>query len=621
MSPRFLLRFLCILVLSASAISSTPAQNAPLPSPVLSENALLTVPVGGLERTGASSEIVGIAGQPFSRALRVTITKEAPETNATQITIPNALPLQKGDALVATLWARGQSARKTPAQLQFLFEKATTPWTKSVVSDIVTPAGATKWKRFVIPFESAADFAPGEAMASFRFAFGPQVVEIAGLSLISYGKTKTAEQLTELVAAQNPLGKVEVKIDLTKGAQKLGGFGGNFAQPRYGETVPMDAVGQFNLDNLKVTQARIGIPLQDWTPQRGVFKDEGTAHAALLQAQIFAKRGIPVIGSVWEGPTWMIGGAREQGGKILPRERYEDCIEAVAQFLVTSRDKYNAPIAYFSFNEADLGINFKFTPAQIADFIALAGPRFRALGLETKFLVGDTANGGNLSDYARPLLENAAIAPYLGPIAFHSWDALGASETKYREIAALGAKYGKEIWCTEAGHDAQLWQRAGAFATWENALRTALAYERTLRLSGAHVMDYWTYQDNYPLVSKDGKTPFPVWNVMRNMELALAKGNRIVAAQSSNDDLKVIAARGPVRGQFSLVLINPAGAGEVKVSGLPKNVALFSVANSATLLSAFFGNPPSTDSQGSATFWIPARSVLTFTSLKRIQIF
>ncbi|HEX8464593.1 MAG TPA: hypothetical protein VF627_08245, partial [Abditibacterium sp.] len=100
----------------------------------------MSVPVGGLERTGAKSEIVPVSNQSFGRVLRVTIAQDSPETNATQLTIPNALALQKGDALVATLWARGQSARKTPAQLQFLFEKATDPWTKSVVSDIVTPA-------------------------------------------------------------------------------------------------------------------------------------------------------------------------------------------------------------------------------------------------------------------------------------------------------------------------------------------------------------------------------------------------------------------------------------------------------------------------------------------------
>ena len=586
----------------------------PSTAPVLRENALFSTSVGGLERTGSKTETVAVSNQPFSSSLKVSIGTDSPESNATQLTIPNLALVQKGDAMVATLWARGETAKKAPAHIEFLFEKATDPWTKSVVLDIFP---TDKWKRFVIPFASASDFAPAEAMASIRFAFGPQTVEVADLHIVSYGKTKTADELGEIVAAQNPLGKVEVSVDLKRGAQLLGGLGGNFAQPRYGKTEPMDAIGQYNLDHLQVAQARIGIPLNNWAPEPGVFKDEGPAHAALLQMQIMAARKIPIIGSVWEGPSWLVGGEPEQSGKVLPRERYDDCIETIAQFLVTARDKYHAPVAYFSFNEADYGVNFKFSPTQIADFIALAGPRFRALKIETKFLVGDTANGTNLPDYARPLLENRAIAPFLGPIAFHCWDVLGADEDKYRQIKALGVQYNKEIFCTEAGHDSALWQQPNPWQGWNNALRTALAYERTLRLSGASVLDYWTYQDNYPLVSADGKTPYPVWNVVQTLGRVLSKGNRIVEAVSGNDDLKVLATRGPKVGQFAVVLINPQGEGEITLRGLPQNAVYSTVSNSATSPQSGVWKPRYTDSQGTLKFSLPARSMLSIFSGSR----
>ena len=32
------------------------------------------------------------------------------------------------------------------------------------------------------------------------------------------------------------------------------------------------------------------------------------AHAALLQMQLLSRRHIPIIGTVWEGPQWMLGG-------------------------------------------------------------------------------------------------------------------------------------------------------------------------------------------------------------------------------------------------------------------------------------------------------------------------
>jgi hypothetical protein len=288
-----------------------------------------------------------------------------------------------------------------------------------------------------------------------------------------------------------------------------------------------------------------------------VYRDEAQARAALLQMQEMARRRIPIIGSVWEGPLWMLPGTPEQG-RTLPPERYADCIEAVARFLVTARDKYDAPVDYFSFNEPDYGGNFKFTPAEMAAFIRQAGPRFRELGLRTKFLVGDTANGSNFPSYARPLLEDRSIAPYLGPLAFHSWDALGVPDARYREIAAMGRRYDKPVWCTEVGHDAQLWQQPNPWESWEHALRTALAYEKTLRLSGASVMHYWTYQDNYPLVNKEGTRPFAVFSVMQQMEDALPAGAKIAAATSDREDLRALAAAGPRPGQFSLLLVNPS---------------------------------------------------------------
>jgi hypothetical protein len=250
----------------------------------------------------------------------------------------------------------------------------------------------------------------------------------------------------------------------------------------------------------------------------------------------------------------------------------------------------------------------------MAEFIRLAGPRFVALGLKTKFLTADTANGGNFVDYARPLLEDKTIAPYLGPLAFHSWDVLSALEEKYTGIAALGRQYNKPVWCTEAGHDAQLWQAQNPWESWDNALRTALAYERTLRLSGAQQMDYWTYQDNYPLVSRDGKTPFPVWHVLQQMEAALSPGSKIATATTNHDDLKVLPAVGPRRGQFSVLLVNTTGSGKVTLSGLPRNANVSVVESTTKSQRQTQAKNQRTDNAGRVTISLPTRSVVTLLS-------
>ena len=597
----------------ASAQNNAPATLPTGGAQVLAPDALLSTPVGGLERAKATSQIVPAQRQPFARGLRVVIGASTSETNATQLTMLNAAAVEKGDVLLAAFSVRGTAADgKAPAQLEFLFERASDPWTKSVSTGVSALPGNV-WKRVLVPFASSEAYAPGQVMASLRFALGPQTIEVGGLSLQNFGKKRSLDELIALAATSTPLGAVRAQVIFRQAKQTMRGFGGNFAQPRYGATEALDAVGRFNLERLAPTHARLGLPLNFWAPERGVYKDEAQAHATFEQMQLMAARRIPITLSVWEGPTWMLPGQSETG-RPLPRENYAACVEAIAQFLVTARDKYKVQADYFSFNEPDYGVNFKFTSSEMADFIRLAGPRFQALGLKTRFLVADTANGSNFADYARPLLEDKQIAPFLGPLAFHSWDVMSAPDAKYLQIAALAQQYNKPVWCTEAGHDAQLWRAPNPWAGWDNALQTALAYERTLRLSGAEQMDYWTYQNNYPLLSADGAKPFPVWHVMQQMQSALPPGALVATASAGPSELRILPARGPGAGQFSLLLINPIGAGTATLQGLPPGATL-SIEASTSETSLRVSRPQLKVSRaGSVSIFLPARSVVTVLS-------
>jgi hypothetical protein len=65
-----------VFVAAAAPAARAAASQDDLPAggrPVLPADALLTTPVGGLERTGASAAVVPVPGQPFARALRVVI--------------------------------------------------------------------------------------------------------------------------------------------------------------------------------------------------------------------------------------------------------------------------------------------------------------------------------------------------------------------------------------------------------------------------------------------------------------------------------------------------------------------------------------------------------------------
>jgi hypothetical protein len=579
---------------------------------VLPKDALFSVPVGGLERTEARAETVASSGTPFTKLLRVTLPKGNVETNATQLTVPNAQPIQAGDVLLASFWVRGASLDgKLPAATEFMFERSTSPWTKSVTRSATAARVTTRWRHILVPFRSAETYAPGEAMASIRMALQPQKVELGGLSILNYRNSRTLDDLVAASTELNRIGDVRATLSFGQTAQTMRGLGGNFCQPRYGQTTTLDSVGEYVVQNLKVSHARVGLPLEKWNPEPGVFKDDAQSVASLRALQEFSRSKLPTMVSVWEGPEWMVGGAREQSGKVLPREKYKDCIDAIARYLVLARDKYETEVDYVSFNEPDLGINFKFSSAEMGAFIRQAGPEFERWGLETKFLVGDTANGTNFFAYAEPLLKDSQIAPYLGPLAFHSWDALSASESAYRAIAELGKKYNKPVWCTEAGHDAQLWQTKDPWGTWENALRLALSYERTVRLTGSETMMYWTYEDNYTLVDGKNQKPYAAFNVIQQMERVFANGAKIIGANTDSEELKVIASQGPGAGRWSALLVNPAGPGTVSLRGLPTSarVSIRTLTATGTKMLTLRSDP-----KGVLRVTVPGRSVIVATN-------
>jgi hypothetical protein len=148
-------------------------------------------------------------------------------------------------------------------------------------------------------------------------------------------------------------------------------------------------------------------------------------------------------------------------------------------------------------------------------------------------------------------------------------------------------------------------------------LRTGIAYERSSRLTRAEQMDYWTYQDNYPLVSKDGKEAYPVWQVVKQMEDVFAPGTKVAAATASHGELKVLPTVGPRAGQFAVLLVNPIGAGQVTLEGLPRGAALLVVSSTAQVQHQSAPPTPKaiTDAQGRVTIAVPARSVVTVHSV------
>ncbi|SDL74932.1 endo-1,4-beta-xylanase [Nonomuraea jiangxiensis] len=135
--------------------------------------------------------IVDVQGQPdFDQALQITVTGQPASPGldgeySLGVGAPSALPTVKGEAMLATFWARSITPTPTGSGLaHFVFEQNGGGYTKS--TQAAMKFGGT-WQRYRLPFRMAADYAAGQVRINFWLGYGPQVLQIAGVSVLRYG--------------------------------------------------------------------------------------------------------------------------------------------------------------------------------------------------------------------------------------------------------------------------------------------------------------------------------------------------------------------------------------------------------------------------------------------------
>lgn len=179
-------------LLAFSGAASLQAQPKP------PATALAAIPTGGVSVLGSAPLaqlggetfgtvlFVDVANQPFTRALRVQTLKRPPNEWDFQVGAWSQTPVQEGDSLLASFWARaiqGQ-AETGEAQLTLDFQTGAPNWEKSVSHNVGLGA---EWKRIDIPFRARHTLAAGAALLGLRLGFNPQILEIADFQLLNFG--------------------------------------------------------------------------------------------------------------------------------------------------------------------------------------------------------------------------------------------------------------------------------------------------------------------------------------------------------------------------------------------------------------------------------------------------
>ena len=156
-----------------------------------------------------------------------------------------------------------------------------------------------------------------------------------------------------------------ITIDTKTVYQTIDGIGGNFAKGRFDGFVTVnDASGRYNLDNLSVEHARIGIPLKGWEAANdnddpedinmsNFAIDINMIKNVFRLMQELDSRDIPIQAAIWDAPDWMLTPETRSlyNQSIFREDMYDTLIESITAFMIHARDEYGIyNVEYISFN-------------------------------------------------------------------------------------------------------------------------------------------------------------------------------------------------------------------------------------------------------------------------------
>lgn len=329
--------------------------------------------------------------------------------------------------------------------------------------------------------------------------------------------------------------------------QTMVSIGGNYCQANYTGNA-WDLPGEATLREFRPGYVRVALPLQfrdlPYADYSGEKINNQKAVISLHEAMQRMKNEFGVYNftvSVWRVADELVENPERDNKRRIKPEKYEEVIDMIVAFLLKAKSDYGVEADYFSFNESDGGYMTIFSPDETIRFFKMAGERFRKAGLKTKFLWADTAQTKGTVEFATMIAADSTIWKYLGPLCFHSWWSEKIPDSEFERVAAFAKAWGKEVWCSELGFDAMAWKQKGMNASWDYAFRFAKIFHRIVRYAEVSVSQYWTWQNNYSIMTADTLQKYPSYYVTRHQVRYLNNGTKIIHSSCNDPEILSIA--------------------------------------------------------------------------------
>jgi len=372
--------------------------------------------------------------------------------------------------------------------------------------------------------------------------------------------------------------ELNVQIDPSKRFQTIDGFGAHVVDIGgfYRRLDPQEQQKLMDLlANLDAPILRIGVPPDiertndnDDPNQFNWSGFDFHMEPLVLQAlRDFLAKGTvrTIIASCWSPPAWMKDNNNLIGGKIKP-EYYPEFAEFLAAFVIGMKQTHGFQVDIISLlNEPGIippWLSTATSPEELRELLKVVGAKFKALGLQTKIAVPDTARVSGLRSnaitYAQTILADPQAAQYADLIVTHQYGETPSAPQDWEGLRRLVDSYGKPLWQTEMGTTLRQTEL-------EDALLVAWLIYRALTVGNVRAWLYWAY---FTGGTDEGSFTGPVW--IPNGQITVPKrywafwhfskfvrpGSVRIAATADNPNLLVSAYE--QGGQIVIVAINPS---------------------------------------------------------------
>ncbi len=410
--------------------------------------------------------------------------------------------------------------------------------------------------------------------------------------LMTSGNMDTAEVFSNefIIEASGEIDRstVEFTVYPEQQGKAFDGVGGNF-RLQNPSTDPQ--VIDYSLENLRVSWSRLELPWSYWHPDLGKDPIEeakaGNLHSkvkdAMEMAQKMDRQGIPVILATWFAPEWAIIGKRAEGvnidgsrGNALDQSKKEEIYASLTKYIQFLKDEYGVETVMFSFNESDLGIDVRQTPEEHNMLMKELGAYFRSKGIQTDFLLGDTADADGW-----PFTTLASTDPetrqYIGGVSFHSWR--GWTDENLLKWYDISNRINKPLFIGEGSIDAGAWRYPQILEEPTYALDEIDVYVKILAKAQPITILQWQLTADYSPMSGGGifgNTEDDLHPTQRFFNLQqlgnTPKDSYSIPVVCEGKNINSAAFKTTNNQFFTLHIVNKGAAREGIVKGVPSSI-------------------------------------------------